>query len=52
MSDLTVYQLVAEPKSKTLWFKGAASSEWTKIDMQSFFEAVDMSEQQNSADAA
>ena len=36
MNDLTVYQMVVEPESLTLWLKITNSSDWTKIDLASF----------------
>ena len=38
-NDLTVYQLVVVPKTKTLWLQITGGSEWTKIDVDSFFKA-------------
>ncbi len=38
-NDLTVYQLVVVPKTKTLWLQITEGSEWTKINLDSFFKS-------------
>lgn len=38
-NDLTVYQLVVVPKTKILWLQITGGSEWTKIDVDSFFKS-------------
>ncbi len=35
-NNLTVYQLVVVPKTKTLWMQITGGSAWTKIDLDSF----------------
>lgn len=35
--ELTVYQLVAVPERRALWIKVTGASEWTEIDLGSFF---------------
>ncbi len=36
-NNLTVYQLVVVPKTKTLWLQITGGSKWTQIDLDSFF---------------
>ncbi|MEG0825638.1 MAG: C45 family peptidase [Oscillospiraceae bacterium] len=38
MNPLTVYQIVAEPQTMTLWLKVVDASDWTQIDMASFLK--------------
>ena len=35
--DLTVYQLIAVPEARALWMKVSGASDWTEIDLRSFF---------------
>ncbi len=37
-NDLTVYQMVVVPKTKTLWLQITGGSSWTKINLDSFFK--------------
>lgn len=37
-SDLTVYQLVVVPESKTLWLKVIGGSDWLRIDLAGFLQ--------------
>ncbi len=37
-NDLTVYQMVVVPKTKTLWLQITGGSSWTKIDLDSFLQ--------------
>ncbi len=36
-NELTVYQLVVVPKTRTIWLQITGGSSWTKIDLESFF---------------
>ena len=38
MSDLTVFQMVVEPKDMNLWLKVTDASDWTKINLGSFLK--------------
>lgn len=37
-NELTVYQMVVVPEKKTLWLQITGGSEWTRIDLDSFFK--------------
>ncbi len=38
-NDLTVYQMVVVPKTKTLWLQITGGSSWTQIDLDSFLNS-------------
>ncbi len=38
-NELTVYQMVVVPKTKTLWLQITGGSSWTQIDLNSFLES-------------
>ena len=48
-SDLTVYQLVAEPETQRIWIKGSEDREWTEIALHSFFSRTAAAEKQAKA---
>lgn len=37
-NDMTVYQLVAEPESLTIWLKITGAADWTEIDMSNYLK--------------
>ena len=38
MNELTVYQIVAQPESRTLWVRSVGSEEWAEIDLNSYWQ--------------
>ena len=38
MMDLTVYQMVAVPETRTLWHRVTGGSGWTRIELKGFLE--------------
>ena len=37
-NELTVYQIVAVPETKTLWLRVTGGADWTQIDLAGFLE--------------
>ena len=40
LNELTVYQIVAEPESRTMWVRTVNSPQWAKVDLNSYWKGT------------